>query len=152
MTEFDQVGPSPPPLKRAKVLEHEHLFTQELPNTDQYETSLMHRDVVNYCFVTKTDFLITTSIDGHVKFWKKVEKGVEFVKHFRAHLGLICTADVTFDGRSFASASVDKFIKVFDVITFDMINMIKLDYLPNSVCWVNRPSKALTLLAWYCIF
>lgn len=27
------------------------------------------------------------SVDGHVKFWKKQAKGVEFAKHFRAHLG-----------------------------------------------------------------
>ena len=35
----------------------------------------------------RTDFLVTASTDGHVKFWKKQEQGVEFVKHFRAHLG-----------------------------------------------------------------
>jgi len=34
------------------------------------------------------DFIITTSVDGHLKFWKKKEdKGIEFVKHFRCHLG-----------------------------------------------------------------
>lgn len=38
-----------------------------------------------YC---RTDFLVTASVDGHVKFWKKQEQGVEFVKHFRAHLGV----------------------------------------------------------------
>jgi hypothetical protein len=35
------------------VLEHESLYLEQLPNADQYETSLMHRDVVNFCFVTK---------------------------------------------------------------------------------------------------
>ncbi len=30
---------------------------------------------------------MTASQDGHVKFWKKLENDVEFVKHFRAHLG-----------------------------------------------------------------
>jgi hypothetical protein len=34
-----------------------------------------------------SDFIITASVDGHVKFWKKQEEGIEFVKHFRAHLG-----------------------------------------------------------------
>jgi len=37
--------------------------------------------------VFKTDFIVTASQDGHVKFWKKLENDVEFVKHFRAHLG-----------------------------------------------------------------
>ena len=36
---------------------------------------------------TRTDFIVTGSQDGHVKFWKKQVEGVEFVKHFRAHLG-----------------------------------------------------------------
>lgn len=35
----------------------------------------------------RTDFIITASHDGHVKFWKKIEEGIEFVKHFRSHLG-----------------------------------------------------------------
>lgn len=37
----------------------------------------------------RTDFVITASQDGHVKFWKKKEdEGIEFVKHFRSHLGM----------------------------------------------------------------
>ena len=31
--------------------------------------------------------MLTASADGHVKFWKKKEEDVEFVKHFKAHLG-----------------------------------------------------------------
>lgn len=39
-------------------------------------------------FFFRTDFVITASQDGHVKFWKKREdEGIEFVKHFRSHLG-----------------------------------------------------------------
>ena len=33
-----------------------------------------------------TDFIAIASQDGHLKFWKK-QDGIEFVKHFRAHLG-----------------------------------------------------------------
>jgi peptidylprolyl isomerase domain and WD repeat-containing protein 1 len=39
-----------------------------------------------------TGFIITTSVDGHVKFWKKKDVGIEFVKHFKAHLGNESTA------------------------------------------------------------
>jgi peptidylprolyl isomerase domain and WD repeat-containing protein 1 len=53
-----------------------------------YERSYMHRDVITHTVSTRTDFLVTASADGHVKFWKKKEQGVEFVKHFRAHLGM----------------------------------------------------------------
>jgi hypothetical protein len=38
---------------------------------------------------TPTDFVITGSIDGHIKFWKKQETGIEFVKHYRGHLGAV---------------------------------------------------------------
>lgn len=40
-------------------------------------------------FSPRTDFAITASKDGHIKFWKKMPQGVEFVKHFYAHLGKI---------------------------------------------------------------
>lgn len=37
----------------------------------------------------RTEFLITASCDGHIKFWKRQDEGVEFVKHFKAHMGEI---------------------------------------------------------------
>lgn len=41
-----------------------------------------------FIYSHRTDFIITASQDGHVKFWKKKEEeGIEFVKHFRSHLG-----------------------------------------------------------------
>jgi peptidylprolyl isomerase domain and WD repeat-containing protein 1 len=30
-----------------------------------------------------TEFFITASVDGHIKFWKKQPQGVEFAKHFK---------------------------------------------------------------------
>ena len=38
---------------------------------------------------TNSDFFITGSTDGFVKFWKKQPIGVEFVKMYRSHLGPI---------------------------------------------------------------
>lgn len=53
-----------------------------------YERSYMHRDVVTHAVVAAdVDFLITGSADGHIKFWKKRATGIEFAKHFRAHMG-----------------------------------------------------------------
>ena len=38
---------------------------------------------------SSTHFVITASVDGHIKFWKKKQgEGIEFVKHFGAHLGM----------------------------------------------------------------
>lgn len=79
----------------------------------------MHKDQLSFVTVTPhTDFLITSSIDGFVKFWKKMAVGVEFVKEFRAHTSEIKSVSVSADGRSFATTGADKTVKIFDVITF----------------------------------
>ena len=68
--------------------------------------------------VFSTDFLITASIDGHVKFWKKQETGIEFVKHFRAHLGKVVGMATSSDGLLLCTVSDDKSMKVFDIVNF----------------------------------
>ncbi|KAJ2710717.1 Peptidylprolyl isomerase domain and WD repeat containing protein 1, partial [Coemansia spiralis] len=84
----------------------------QLPSAQMYERSYMHRDVVDGVVVARTGFVITLSRDGHVKFWKKRDSGIEFVKDFRAHLGAITAHAVSQDGRMFATASTDQKIKV----------------------------------------
>ena len=82
----------------------------------------MHKDQLSFVTVTPyTDFLITSSVDGVVKFWKKVAVGIESVKEFRGHVGEIKSVSISQDGRSFATAGVDKTIKIFDVITFGTV-------------------------------
>ncbi|KAI0259831.1 hypothetical protein BC834DRAFT_1045054 [Gloeopeniophorella convolvens] len=135
----DDVGPMPMPegaaastaaKKKRKVLPHERLYLDHLPNADRYHKSFMHRDVINFAVVTRTEFIITTSTDGHLKLWKKQDQGIEFVKHYRAHMSPI-------DGNA----------KVFDVVNFDMINMIKLGFMPKACCWVHRRGQAQGILA-----
>ena len=66
----------------------------------------------------RTEFIITTSIDGHLKFWKKQDIGIEFVKHYRAHLAPVTGVSASADGQLFASVAEDGSAKVFDVINF----------------------------------
>jgi peptidylprolyl isomerase domain and WD repeat-containing protein 1 len=68
--------------------------------------------------------LITTSIDGHVKLWKKQEKGIEFVKHFRAHLAPVVFVSASNDGQLFASVAEDGSAKVFDVLNFGQLKSL----------------------------
>ncbi|KAI0059530.1 hypothetical protein BV25DRAFT_1828764 [Artomyces pyxidatus] len=152
----DDVGPMPMPedgpanggvKKKRKVLPHEKLYLDHLPNADRYYKSFMHRDVINFCVVTRTEFIITTSVDGHLKLWKKQDTGIEFVKHYRAHIAPIVGVSASADGQLFASISEDGAAKVFDVVNFDMINMIKLGYTPHACCWVHRRGQAQGLLA-----
>ncbi|KAJ6559163.1 hypothetical protein DFH09DRAFT_1036533 [Mycena vulgaris] len=149
----EEQGPMPLPAaaadvkKKRKVLPHERLYLEHLPNTDQYYKSFMHRDVINFCVVTKTDFIITTSIDGHLKLWKKQDSGIESVKHYRAHLTPVTAVSASADGQLFATVSEDGSAKIFDVVNFDMINIIKLGFTPHCCCWVHRRGQPQGLLA-----
>lgn len=108
----------------------------------------MHKQQIAFITMTPlTDFLITSSVDGAVKFWKKVSEGIEFVKEYQAHIGEIIGVSVSADGRWFASAGVDKTIKIFDVITFDLLSMISMEFAPLCVCWIHKRGASQALLA-----
>jgi len=141
------VAPTETSTKKRKVLEFESLYLDNLPNAEMYEQSFMHRDIITHIVITKTDFIITCSCDGHIKFWKKQETGIEFVKHFRGHLGNIQDVSVNVSGTLLCTLSNDKSLKVFDVVNFDMINMMKLSYVPGCCEWVHSPGDAVAMLA-----
>jgi peptidylprolyl isomerase domain and WD repeat-containing protein 1 len=123
----DDLGPALPvaaPKKKKRKLPHEKLYISALPASPRYYKSLMHREQVSYAIITPyTDFLITTSVDGVVKFWKKSTEGVEFVKEYKAHNGEITSVSVSQDGRSFATAGVDGTVKIFDVPAYGEWNL-----------------------------
>ncbi|KAG7164943.1 Peptidylprolyl isomerase domain and WD repeat-containing protein 1-like [Homarus americanus] len=134
----DEAAVTPKPKKiKGKLLKHEQMYLDYLPCAEYYEKSYMHRDTVMHVVVTKTDFIITGSSDGHIKFWKKQEEGVEFVKHFRAHLGNVQHLAANTAGTRLVSISHDKSLKVFDVENFDMINMMKLNFTPSTSEWIH---------------
>ncbi|XP_033120837.1 peptidylprolyl isomerase domain and WD repeat-containing protein 1-like [Anneissia japonica] len=144
------IGPLPTEAvkkRKRKVLEFQDVYLQNLPSAEGYEKSFMHRDVITHVAVSKTKFIITASYDGHVKFWKKQDEGIEFVKHFRAHLGTIVSICMSGDGMLLCTISEDKTLKVFDVINFDMINMIRLPYIPSCCEWVFKSGDAIGALA-----
>ncbi|KAF3930847.1 hypothetical protein ABW19_dt0202799 [Dactylella cylindrospora] len=148
----DGVGPSLPTAaviaKKKRTLKHESLYLSNLPTQTRYYRSLMHRENVNFAqWTPSTDFLITTSTDGAIKFWKKQDVGIEFVKMFKPHNGDIVAVSVSADGGSFASCGVDKTVRIFDVVNFDLIAMLKLQYAPTSICWVHTRGASLPLLA-----
>ncbi|KAL2199768.1 hypothetical protein P885DRAFT_66681 [Corynascus similis CBS 632.67] len=147
----DDMGPQLPstaPKKKRRVLPYEKLYISALPKSTRYSKSLMHKEQLAYLTMTPlTDFLITTSVDGVVKFWKKVAEGIEFVKEFKAHQGEVRSVSCSQDGRSFATTGVDKTVKLFDVVTFDLLAVLQLDFAPRCVCWVHKKGSSLPLLA-----
>lgn len=108
----------------------------------------MHRDTVNFLLIApKNDFLITSSVDGAIKFWKKKPNCIEFVKHFRSHSACIQCIAVNSCGTLFASIALDKSMKIFDVINFDMINMIKFDFTPSQCEWIHTDQDPIAAIA-----
>lgn len=75
------------------------------------------------------NYIITISIDGHVKFWKKGFKLIDFVKHFRAHTGIITGANFNSSHQRFITVSpADKTLKIFDIMNADLLDMVKLPF------------------------
>ncbi|CAD5212795.1 unnamed protein product [Bursaphelenchus okinawaensis] len=132
-----------------KVLKYEETYLRSIPAASQYEKSFMHRDVITHVVSTKTDFVITASRDGHLKFWKKKHaEGIEFVKHFKCHLNPIQELAVNHNGTLLATvSSEDKALKIFDIPNFDMINIITLDFRPSTATWVHQGSDIVQALA-----
>lgn len=50
-------------------------------------------------------------------------------------------------GTLLCSASSDKSLKVFDVLNFDMVDMMKLDYTPSVIEWIHKPGDPIHALA-----
>jgi len=92
----------------------------------------MHRDIINNIISSyKTDFIITFSIDGHIKFWKKTYHLVEFTKNFKAHNGLITGASLSKNHDLLCSVGFDKTFKIFDVLNCDLKTAVKLNFSPG---------------------
>jgi len=144
----DDVGPMPAPApKRRKVLPHEQLFLEDLPASEMYEVSYMHRDTVTHIVVSKKNFVITGSSDGQLKFWSKSVAGIEAVKQFKAHLMAFSDMKLSLEGDWLATASLDKTIKLFDVENFDMVNILEVGFVPMAIAFLSDSRAAKTQLA-----
>ncbi|EXJ65415.1 peptidylprolyl isomerase [Cladophialophora yegresii CBS 114405] len=140
--DFGPALPSSVPPRKKRKLPYESLYVDALPKGLRYSKSLMHKDQLVSVTVAPSpvDFVITTSVDGVVKFWKKIATGIEFAKEYRAHEGRILSTSVSFDGAFFATSGDedDNTIKIFDVVTFDLLSILNLESAASCVCWVHR--------------
>lgn len=96
----------------------------------------------------KYEFIFTMSIDGYLKFWKKIYGGIEFVKTFRAHLGKITGCSLSSSEQRLATvSSKDSALKVFDVVNFDLMHMIKLKFVPDICEFIHKESSFSSVIA-----
>ncbi|CAG9530922.1 unnamed protein product [Cercopithifilaria johnstoni] len=136
-------------LKKNRVLPYEETYLRSIPHATQYEKSFMHRDTVTHVIGTATDFIITASTDGHLKFWKKKHgEGIEFVKHFRCHLHAFSHLAINHNGTLMATLCLqDKSVKIFDIPNFDMINMLSTEFAPRAAAWIHQGNDVIQVLA-----
>ena len=116
-----------------------------LPMTNNYSISYLQSDIIDNIFCTsKTDFIFTTSNDGVIQFWKKIPRGIEFVKKFRAQLNKITGLSINKDGSMLCTCShKDLFIKIFDIINFDLFDYIQLNYYPCLCEYIIADPKSM---------
>jgi peptidylprolyl isomerase domain and WD repeat-containing protein 1 len=114
-----------------------------------YERSYMHKEIVSHILVAQRyDFIVTVSIEGVLKFWRKVQSGIEFVKTFRPHLGRVSCVTLSANELRLASVSPkDQSLKVFDVANFDLMHFLKLKFEPNLCEFIHRQSAFGALVA-----
>jgi len=134
---------------------NQHLTTQlqRLPSAHLYERSYLHKTPITHLTITPhTDFLITCSTDGILKLWKRTLDGIEFIKQYRSHVlpeksnPITCAAihhlSVSSDGQLCSTVGIDMSCKIYDVLTFDMIGMLRLEYIPLTSCWIHTPQRS----------
>lgn len=131
---------------RRRALRDEHAYLEALPSAAMYERSYMHRATLTHVVTTPgTDFIVTASADGVIKFWKKLPGEIEFVKTYRAHLGPVVGLAASHDGLRLASIGEDRSLKVFDVLNFDLTDMTALPFLVRgraghpTIPWAGGP-------------
>jgi peptidylprolyl isomerase domain and WD repeat-containing protein 1 len=99
----------------------------------------MHRDTVHFVLSsTSKNLIITASIDGHLKFWRKSFILVEFVKNFKAHSGFISAVAFNKGEDLLVTCGVDKTIKIFDVLNCDLRTVLKLNFSPLSCDFIPQ--------------
>ena len=152
------------------MLDHEATYLGALPCAEMYERSFMHRDTITHVVrssrrrrrrrrrrspllplaqvvTPRTDFFVTASVDGHLKFWKKSGTGVEFVKHYRSHPGPVLDCCASADGALVATIGAERTVKMYDVLSFDMMGMLRLAFAPACAAWIFGRGEAVLKLA-----
>ena len=127
-------------MKKAKILSRDDaLALEQLPSARHYEISYMHRETLTHTLYCGKNILVTASVDGIIKFWRKnntgAASGLDFIKSFRAHTGPITSIVVSCDNAWLATGSLDKTVKVFDIESLDMVTILKLNEIPEALCW-----------------
>ncbi|EGR34052.1 peptidylprolyl isomerase domain and WD repeat 1 [Ichthyophthirius multifiliis] len=120
------------------------IILENIPSSEYYERSLMHRDTINQIFAApKNDIIITISIDGQIKFWKKIFQLIEPIKHFRCHKGVVTGAAISLNQDKLVTVcATDKTLKKFDLLNADLNSLLKFDFTPSMCSYIQASDGA----------
>ena len=144
---FQEQIENPSPLNHQQIIETIELGN--IPSADMYERSYMHKEIIDNVIVAgSTGVIITTSIDGFLKFWNKTYHGIEFVKQFHISNSKINCISLSYNYSKMAIISnEDKAMKLFEVNSFDMINIYKLNSDTELCEFINKEESVFSILA-----
>ncbi|KAJ1607907.1 cyclin [Cryptosporidium canis] len=130
-----------------------------IPSTDFYECSFMHKKQVTHIVSSsRTGFAVTASQDGVVKFWRlrsereiqrerdaqtkesasPVVTSLEFVKGYQAHVGEISDISISScEGYMSSISEREKNIKLYSISDFDMISIIGIPINPSRCVLIS---------------
>lgn len=97
-----------------------------------------------------TDFILTGSKDGILKFWKKTQSNIEFVKTYKVFLNRITRIITSLDGSLACVTSDGNEVTFFDVTSFDLVHRFYLSFCPGTLTFVNTKMYSSPILAVSC--
>lgn len=110
-----------------------------LPHANpSYFQSFAHDSTIT-CVASCKSVVVTGTKTGGIAFWKEENGSLTFVKQYIAHRNK-AVVQVTFseDGERMGSLGAgDNSIKIFDITTFDMIQVIDCKIAPSIICWCS---------------
>ncbi|EAN34053.2 Cyclophilin type peptidyl-prolyl cis-trans isomerase/CLD family protein [Theileria parva strain Muguga] len=140
----DEYGPAPipAPKKKKKVEFDDSFYLSHFPFANFYSRSYTHRTFVKHVVSSQTTrYIATGSDDGCIKFWYYDTDGVQFVKHLTAHTSSIIQMRSSLDGLHLGCISYDKTYKHIDFQSFDLVNIIKLEFVPICLEFITSETS-----------
>jgi len=157
----DDEDPSQQASKKKSTTTTTTNLLQDIPTSQHYQVSYMHQQTITHVTTSiKHGMVITGSVDGVVKFWKRTSssttansssstggassmmdksnnkqqsKCLEFVKSYTSHIGpLLSLITSQPNGDTVVSIGYDNIIKFYDVATFDVSGMIRTNVATNN--------------------
>lgn len=100
----------------------------------------MHKEEVTHVIsANHHKLLFTASGEGVLKIWRKKAEGIDLVKGLKAHKAALTDAKLNANESRLATTSAaDCLLKLYDVANFDLMQVLKLTFVPASLAFVTK--------------